>query len=366
MKLSPLSIGRSTARIPIMQGGMGVGVSRSGLAGAVAAAGGVGIISGVGTGFREPDFRTATLAANIRGLRTEIRRAKELAAGGVVGVNILMATNHYREMMEACVEEGADLIVSGAGIPMDLPAITADSATANVPIVSSAKAAALIARLWDKRYGTVPDAVVVEGPDAGGHLGFSLDELASSPRPSLLAIVRDVVEALVPFEQKHGRAIPVVAAGGIFDGCDIVDALDAGASGVQMGTRFVATHECDAPQAFKQAYVDACDEDVVLVKSPVGMPGRALKNRFIETITAGRMAPARCVNCLKPCNPRETPYCISDALIRSVEGDVEGGLVFTGTNSPRVDRIVSVSELMSELVAQAEACLSGQRPVATS
>lgn len=359
MKLPALRIGDLTARIPIIQGGMGVGVSRSGLAAAVANAGGIGVISGVGTGWQESDFRKNTHEANLRGLRGEIRRARELAPKGIIGVNILMAMNSYKEMMEVCVAEKVDLIISGAGVPMDLPQITAGSSTKNVPIVSSAKAAAVIAKLWDKRYQMIPDAIVVEGPDAGGHLGFSLEDLAADPRPSLKAIVREVLEALKPYVEKYGRAIPVIAAGGIFDGCDIAEQIENGASGVQMATRFVATHECDADIAFKEAYVDAAEDDVVLVKSPVGMPGRALKNAFTERLERERIKPTSCINCLRPCTPSETPYCISTALIDSVQGDREGGLIFAGVNASRVDRIVSVQELMDELVAEAEECPIG-------
>lgn len=359
MKLPALRIGDITARIPIVQGGMGVGVSRSGLAAAVGNAGGIGVISGVGTGWREPDFRKNSGEANVRGLRAEIRRARELAPDGILGVNILMAMNAYKEMMEVCVQEKVDLIISGAGIPMDLPQITAGSSTKNVPIVSSAKAANVIAKLWDKRYQVIPDAFVVEGPDAGGHLGFSLDELAADPRPSLLAIVREVIEVLKPYVEKYGRSIPIIAAGGIFSGCDIAEQLENGAAGVQMATRFVATHECDADIAFKQAYLDAKEGDVVLVKSPVGMPGRAIRNPFVRATEAGRVKVPGCVNCLKPCDPSETPYCISDALFKSVEGDVEGGLIFAGVNAPRVNEIVSVQELMDELVSEAEECYSG-------
>lgn len=358
MKLPALTIGDIVARIPIIQGGMGVGVSRSGLAAAVANAGGVGVISGVGTGFREPDFRTNTHAANLRGLRSEIRRARELSPKGILGVNILMAMNSYKEMMGICVEEGVDLIISGAGVPMDLPKITAGSKTKNVPIVSSAKAALVISRLWDKRYATVPDAIVVEGPDAGGHLGFSLEELNAAEKPSLLKIVREVIETLKPFEEKYERPIPVIAAGGIFTGADIAEQLENGAAGVQMATRFVGTYECDADIAFKQAYLDAKEGDVALVKSPVGMPGRAIRNALVKATEEGNVPVERCINCLKPCDVRTTPYCISDALVRSVQGDVERGLVFCGTNAPRVNEIVSVQELMDELVSEAEAALS--------
>lgn len=356
MKLPPLKIGDLIARVPIIQGGMGVGVSGSSLASAVANEGGIGIISGVQIGYREPDFGTNTLEANLRALVSEIRRARELSPKGIIGVNFLVAMNNYKEMVKAAVEEKIDLIISGAGLPKELPELVKGSKTKIAPIVSSGKAAALISKLWDKRFNYVPDMVVVEGHEAGGHLGFSLDDLNSEDRPSLTDLVKEVIEALKPFKEKYQKEIPVVGAGGIFTGCDIANLLKSGASGVQMATRFVATEECDADIKYKMAYVNSQKNDIQIVKSPVGMPGRAIRNNLIERLETGNVPIKRCYNCLQPCDPRTTPYCISDALINAVKGDIEDGLIFTGSNAYRLNKITTVKELIRELVDEAEAC----------
>lgn len=357
MKLPSLSIGELVARVPIIQGGMGVGVSRSRLASSVANEGGIGTISAVQIGFAEPDFETDNSAANIRGLKKEISKARKLSPKGILGVNILTAISNYKDMVRASVEEDIDLIVSGAGLPKDLPALIAGAKTKIVPIVSSGKAAMLIAKLWDRRYGRAPDLVVVEGPDAGGHLGFSMKELKAQPKPDLARIVKDVMEALRSFQEKYKKEIPVVVAGGIFNGGDIAKFLKMGAAGVQMATRFIATKECDADMRFKEVIINARKEDVQLIDSPVGMPGRAIRNYFIKTIEAGRVPVEKCYNCLKPCETRSTPYCISKALIRSVTGDTENGLVFAGSNAYRVGEMFSVKQLMNKLVRETEEAL---------
>lgn len=354
MKLPPLKLGDLTVPIPIIQGGMGVGVSRSGLASAVANAGGIGVISGVQIGFREPDFETNNFEANIRGLRKEIQKARELSPKGVLGINLLVAMNHYKEMIKVAVEEKIDLIISGAGLPVDLPELVQGSKTKIVPIVSSAKAALVITKLWDRKYNRIPDAVIVEGPEAGGHLGFSVAELQSEPKPMLGSIVKDVLQTLEVFVEKHKKDIPVIAAGGIFTGVDIAKYLKLGAAGVQMATRFVATEECDADPRYKSAYIDAEESDIGLVKSPVGLPGRAVYNPFTKKLESGRIPVNKCYNCLKPCDPGTTPYCISKALIEAVQGNIEEGLIFTGTNAYKLKEIVPVAVLMNELVNEAE------------
>lgn len=363
MKLPPLKIGDFEVPVPIIQGGMGVGVSLSRLAAAVANAGGIGIISGAQPGFMEPDFRTDNDSANIRGLEKEIRKARELAPTGVIGVNFLAAAHNYKELVLAAVREKVDLIISGAGLPSTLPELVQGSTTKIAPIVSSEKAAATIAKLWDKRYGYLPDAVIVEGPEAGGHLGFSEEELEPGKKPDLAQIVREVIQALKPFEEKYGRRVPVIAAGGIYTGCDISEFLKIGAAGVQMATRFVATFECDAHDAFKKAYLEAKENAVKIIKSPVGLPGRALDNGFLKKLeTQGRDPVKRCYKCLRHCDPATIPYCITEALVRSVTGDAENGLVFVGSSVYRVDKIVSVKELMQELVSEAEQCFEGLIP----
>ena len=352
MNLPNLKIGSKIASIPIIQGGMGVGVSLSNLASAVANEGGVGIISGVQIGFREDDFGKNTDKANVRALRAEIKRARELSPLGIIGVNLMVAIKNYKEMVLASVEEGIDLIISGAGFPKDLPELVKGSNVAIAPIVSSGKAATLMTKLWMRRYDYLPDLLIVEGPDAGGHLGFSLDELEGEEYPDLENIVKDVIEAIKPYEEKKGKKIPVIAAGGIFDGKDIARMLKLGADGVQMGTRFVATDECDASLEYKQAYIDAKEEDIDYILSPVGMPGQAIINPFIKRISLEREKITKCYNCLTPCNPKTSPYCISQALINSVDGDIDNGLVFIGKKGYKLDKITSVKELMEELVEE--------------
>jgi len=354
MKLPSLKIGDIIARLPIIQGGMGVGVSGSKLAGAVAKAGGVGIISAVQIGYREPDFETNTLEANIRAMKSELKAARETSPDGIIGVNLMVAITHYDEMVKACIEGGADIIISGAGLPMNLPKLVEGSNIKIAPIVSSGKAATLIIKNWTKKYSRLPDLVVVEGPEAGGHLGFKREELNEDTKRPLEDIVKEVIEAVAVFEEEHGKKIPVIAAGGVYTGEDIARFIKMGAAGVQMGTRFVATDECDADPKYKQAYLDAKKEDIQIIISPVGMPGRAIRNKLIKSVEGGRIPPKKCYDCIKKCNPKDTPYCISKALIDAVEGNVDEGLVFVGSNACRLEKIVSVAELMNELVSEAE------------
>lgn len=355
MKLPSLQIGDLIAKLPIIQGAMGVGVSLAGLAGAVANEGGIGVISGVQIGFQEPDFETNTLEANIRALKNEIRKAREISPKGIIGVNFLVAMNNYEKIAKAAVEEGIDIIISGAGLPTLLPSIVEGFKTKIAPIVSSGKAAAVICKMWDKRHGRVPDLVVVEGPDAGGHLGYSTEDLLSGETHELSEILVEVIKEVEVYEKKYGKNIPVVAAGGIYTGKDIVKYMKLGAAGVQMATRFIGTKECDADMKFKEAFIRSRSEDIQIVKSPVGMPGRAIRNKHIIDLEKGPIKVTKCLNCLKPCNPAETPYCISKALIQAVEGNIDEGLIFTGTNGYRIDKIVTVKEIINELVTEAEA-----------
>lgn len=329
---------------------MGIGVSLSGLAAAVANAGGIGVISGVQTGFRESDFVSNNLEANKRTIIREIRKAREMSSG-IIGINFLAAMNNYKDLVATAVAEGIDLIITGAGLPLDLPKLVEGTKTKIAPIVSSGKAASVISKAYDKRFGRVADLFIVEGPEAGGHLGFKKEDLTDGSAKSLQELIPEVVEALKPFEEKYNVKIPVIAAGGIFDGKDIAECLKLGAFGVQMATRFVATEECDADDEFKNAFLNAKKEDLRLIQSPVGMPGRAILNSFTEKLDAeGRIKVTRCYNCLKPCNPATTPYCISDALMTSVGG--EDGLIFAGSNAWRLEKIVPVQELMDELEAE--------------
>lgn len=331
---------------------MGIGVSLSGLAAAVANEGGIGTISGVQIGFLEDDFVKKNLEANKRAMIRHIRKARELSKDGIIGINLLAAMNNYNELLMTAIEEGIDMIVTGAGLPLDLPKLVEGTKTKIAPIVSSGKAAALISKVYDKRFGRTTDVFIVEGPEAGGHLGFKKDDIENHTHKDLAEILVEVLEAVKPYEEKYNVKIPIIAAGGIFTGEDIAKYMNLGASGVQMATRFVATEECDAHMNFKNAYVVATKEDIRLVKSPVGMPGRAINNDFTKRLDKENIPLTRCYNCLIPCDPRTTPYCISDALMNSVTG--ENGLVFAGSNAYRVDKIMKVKDLMTELVEEAE------------
>ncbi|NTW72843.1 MAG: nitronate monooxygenase, partial [Eubacteriaceae bacterium] len=353
MKLPELKIGDLTARIPVIQGGMGIGVSLGGLSGAVANEGGIGVISGVQTGFREEDFRSNNLEANIRGIQKEIRKAREISPKGIIGINILTVATQFKELVEAAVKEKIDLVIAGAGLAKELPAYVEGTNTKIIPIVSSGKAAKIMTKLWIRNYNYIPDAIIVEGPEAGGHLGFSMDELKGTPA-SLSEILKDVKENLAPFEKEHNRKIPVIAAGGIFDGKDVARYIKEGADGVQMATRFVATEECDAHINFKQAYINATKGDAILVQSPVGLPGRAIKNKLIERLEhEARIPVKKCYRCIHHCDPKTTPYCISDALIAAVTGDLDNGLIFCGSNVGKVDHMTTVKEIMASIVKEA-------------
>lgn len=354
MKIPKLNIGGLISEIPILQGAMGIGVSGPKLAAAVANEGGIGVIAGVNIGYQEPDFASNTLAANLRALKSQIKKARQLAPKGIIGINLMVAMNHYGEMVRAAVEEGIDLVVSGAGLPLKLPEFVKDFQTRIVPIVSSGKAAKVIAQYWETHYGRSADMVIVEGAEAGGHLGFSKEILTAPNRPSVIDIVKDVVEALKPFQEKFKKKIPVIAAGGIYTGADIAQCLKSGAAGVQMATRFTATDECDADIKYKEAYISAKKDDIVIIQSPVGMPGRALNNQFIRRLGECGIEIKGCFQCLKGCNPKIAHYCISTALINAVTGNVDDGLVFVGSNVYRIDKIVSVKRLIRELLNDLE------------
>lgn len=348
MNIKPLTIGNISARLPIIQGGMGIGVSLSNLAGAVAKVGGIGVVSGAQPGYLEEDFKENPLEANIRALKKHIKLAKEKSQNGIIGVNLMVAMNNYAEHVKAAIDSGVDLIISGAGLPSHLPKFTKGSDVKLAPIVSSLKATKVILKLWDRHHKIAPDMIVIEGPKAGGHLGFSKESLEEENK-NFDSTVVDIIKETASYEEKYKKKIPVVVAGGIFDGYDIGKYLKLGASGVQMATRFVATEECDASLEFKTAYVNCNKDDITIVKSPVGMPGRAIKNKFVEKTEEEKLKVSHCYNCLIPCNPRDTPYCISQALIKAVKGNLEDGLIFCGENASRIKEIVSVDSLMREL-----------------
>ncbi|MCI9331886.1 MAG: nitronate monooxygenase [Oscillibacter sp.] len=353
-----VSIRGKTLSVPILQGGMGIGVSLEKLAGAVAANGGMGTLSAAFCGFREPDFRTNAREANLRALVGQIARAKELAKGaGLVAVNVMVAAAQYADSVRTALRAGVDAVVCGAGLPKDLPVLAAEAENdeaALAPVVSGGRSAALISKLWDRRYNRVPDFVVLEGPLAGGHLGFSLAEAREAqegrPRP-ISELLGEVLESLAPFREKYGRDIPVFVAGGVRNGAELRRYMDQGAAGAQFATRFIATEECDASPAYKQALLEAKGEDITIVQSPVGMPGRALKSPLIRRVEAGEQPGiTRCDRCLAACEPKTAPYCISKALIAAVEGDWENGLFFCGANAGEVNALSTVEEQMDQIM----------------
>lgn len=335
-----MQIGTKELEFPLIQGGMGVGVSLGNLAGHVARGGGIGVISSVNAGYAEPDFETNTLEANLRALRREIKRAREIAEGkGLIGVNIMTAVTHFEETCRCAALSGADVILSGAGLPLSLPGLVEGTKTLCAPIISSARAAGLLVKRYERSFRRKPDFFVLEGYKAGGHLGFSGDDLAAGTCRDNHALLREVRE--------EAGEIPVFVAGGVFDGKDMASYIREGASGVQIGTRFIATKECEAHPRFKQAILEAREKDIAIIESPVGMPARAIISPLIRRLQEGKRYPAvRCNNCLRACRKKDSPYCISRALIEAVKGNWEEGLFFAGSNAARVDRIVPVKELM--------------------
>lgn len=348
-----LKIGNKESKYPIIQGGMGVGVSMHNLAGNVSKEGGIGIISTADIGYLEEDFAQNPNKANLRAIGKEIKKAREIAGENkIIGVNVMVALKNYSDIVKECVKQKIDLIISGAGIPKELPEFVKNTNTKIAPIVSSLRCCKLIVKHWIKKYNYVPDMIVIEGPDAGGHLGFKNEELEEGAKPKLEDITIEVVDYIKEVEKETGNNIPVVSAGGIWDSKDIKRFLDLGASGVQMATRFVATKECDASIEFKNAYVKAKKEDIKIIKSPVGMPGRAIRNQFIKKVENEKCKIVKCYNCIKTCDVANSPYCITKALINSVKGKIDEGLIFCGSNVSKVNKIVSVHNLMEELVCE--------------
>lgn len=354
IKMPELKIRNLTARIPIIQGGMGVGISLSGLAAAVANEGGIGVISPVGLGLLNNNKPKFYKSQNTALFREEMQKARKLS-NGIIGVNIMLALSDYDDLARIAFEEDIDIIFVGAGLMLKIPGNLAleefkSKKTKVIPIVSSARAADLIFKTWEKNYQLVPDGVIVEGPLAGGHLGFKPDQIFSEDF-NLEKIIPEVVSTMKDYEVKFNKEIPVVAAGGIFTGSDINKFLNLGAKAVQMGTRFVATNECDASLNFKNAYINSKQTDIQIIKSPVGLPGRAIASKFLEEMVAGLKKPFNCSwKCLKTCDFKVAPYCIANALIEARKGVFEKGFAFAGANVHRIKEIVSVKELMSELI----------------
>ena len=348
-----LRIGKHVARYPVIQGGMGVRISAGRLAGNVAKCGGIGLVAAPGIALNSPYYDGKNyFKADAEAFKAEVRKAYEIAPDGIIGVNVMVALSDYEQLVKAAIEGGAKVIVCGAGLPMSLPEITAHAPdVALVPIVSSLRAAQLIAKKWHKSFNRLPDAVVVEDPDtAGGHLGEKMENIGTGEYDQY-ETVRQVKNL---FRTEYGVDVPVIAAGGIWGREELEHSLAEGADGVQMATRFVCTEECDAEDAFKQKYIDCKPEDIGLIMSPAGLPGRAiLGNRDnirqydLDQGTVCRMG------CLKKCSYKESGerFCIVTALDRAQRGDTATGLVFCGTNALKADRITTVQEIFDELFA---------------
>ena len=349
--MKSLTIGNIQAKIPIIQGGMGIGISLSKLAGAVAKEGGIGIISTAQIGFREPDFQTNTKEANLRAIKSEYDKAREISPEGIIGFNLMVAMRHYEDYVRAAIDAGADIIVSGAGLPTELPAIAGDSDVKLAPIVSTEKSAKVILKYWDKKYHRIPDLLVIEGPEAGGHLGFDKEQLTKyQMQEAYDEEVKSILAVKRQYEEKYGKPIPTALGGGIDSYEKAAHAFSLGADAIQVATRFVTTEECDADVRYKQAYINACKEDIMIVKSPVGMPGRAIKNAMLGRVLQGeKKAPKACYGCLRQCNPAEIPYCITEALIHAAKGELDEALLFCGANAYKADRIETVKEVIEDL-----------------
>lgn len=355
MNLPELNIGGLRARLPIIQGGMGIGISLSRLAAAVANEGGIGMISGVQIGFRDAEFRKNPIKANLKAIGEEIAKARQLSPSGIIGMNFMSIDSHYADYVREAVKNGIDLIVSGAGLPLALPKLVEGTKTRIMPIVSSARACRLLLTSWLKKDGRIPDGVVVEGPLAGGHLGFKMDDLRAGTAQRLEDILSDVLAFVHDFEEKHQVKIPVIAAGGLSTHEDIVRMLKLGASGVQMGTAFVTTEECDADDAFKQAYMSAKPEDARIILSTTGFPARAINTPFVQqAYDQGGVPVQQCFGCMPDiCQPQTTPYCLSNALFDAANG--QGGLIFCGARVGDVQKFTTVRELMASLAGQSAA-----------
>ncbi|GFH41652.1 2-nitropropane dioxygenase [Lactococcus hodotermopsidis] len=365
MKLPELKIGDLTARVPIIQGGMGIGISLHKLAGNVAAQGGIGILSTAQIGFQEENFRRAPVKTNLKAIQTQLDKARAIAKEGILGFNVMVACFRYDDVVKHCVEAGADVIISGAGLPMNLPELVGNAKTKIAPIVSSVKATKIILRNWAKKYNRTADFIVIEGPEGGGHLGFKANQIEEA----ILGMDDEIIQIIAhvkEYEEKFNISIPVIFAGGVWNRSDIAHYLSLGCSGVQMATRFIGTVECDAPDDFKDRFIQANENDIHLTTSPVGLPGRAIDNKFTEIIKNGladykaQDAPktplipiASCLNCLqtKLCDRKTIPYCISEALLNSVEHNTDMGLLFSGTNGYRINEITTVKAIFDELTA---------------
>ncbi len=352
MNINPLKIKNIEAKLPVIQGGMGVGISLGGLAGAVAKEGGIGVISAAQIGFRELDFDQNTKGANLRAIRKEYEKARTIAPEGIIGFNLMVAMRHYEEYVREVIDAGADMIISGAGLPMELPRLAEGSDVKLAPIVSTEKSAKVILRYWDKKYKRMPDLLVIEGPEAGGHLGFTEEQLKEYNGNYDQEVIR-ILNLVRQYEEEFGCRIPTALGGGIENLRQAAHAFSLGVDAIQVATRFVTTEECDADIRYKEAYIQADREDITIVKSPVGMPGRAIMNPFMRRVMAGEQIPhSPCHGCLHKCDPAKIPYCITDALIHAAKGEVDDALLFCGAYAYKAKRLETVKEVIDSLLTE--------------
>ncbi len=352
MNINPLKIKNIEAKLPVIQGGMGVGISLGGLAGAVAKEGGIGVISAAQIGFRELDFDQNTKGANLRAIRKEYEKARTIAPEGIIGFNLMVAMRHYEEYVREVIDAGADMIISGAGLPMELPRLAEGSDVKLAPIVSTEKSAKVILRYWDKKYKRMPDLLVIEGPEAGGHLGFTEEQLKEYNGNYDQEVIR-ILNLVRQYEEEFGCRIPTALGGGIKNRRQAAHAFSLGVDAIQVATRFVTTEECDADIRYKEAYIQADREDITIVKSPVGMPGRAIMNPFMRRVMAGEQIPhSPCHGCLHKCDPAKIPYCITDALIHAAKGEVDDALLFCGAYAYKAKRLETVKEVIDSLLTE--------------
>lgn len=348
-KLPSLKIGRLEINPPFILGGMGVRITNHTLVAAVANLGMAGTIASVGLCDRKTKKENYVSASNAA-LIKEIRAARKLTKG-IIGVNIMVALTNYADLAKTAAKENVDYIISGAGLPLDLPALTKGSTTALIPLVSSVRAADIILKKWQKKYDRLPDAFIVEGALAGGHLGYNLKEIAGWNKNSLANLCIGVMSLCKAVKKETGHHIPVIAAGGLYDGKDIAKMLKIGVEGVQLATRFIATDECTVPDKIKQALIKAKKDDIVVIESPVGLPGRVLKNKFAERILRGEKMRVDCpYHCLKTCDPDTSPFCIAEALVNAYEGDFDNGIIMPGSKAYKIKEIVPVKQLVETLV----------------
>ncbi|MFH1847357.1 MAG: nitronate monooxygenase family protein [Candidatus Omnitrophota bacterium] len=368
-ELNPLIMGDLEIKVPIIQGGMGVRVSTSSLAGAVAETGAAGTIASVGLPPDTAENRADVPKSSREHLQEQIRLSRKIS-NGVIGVNIMVALSNYEDLVRATAAEKMDFIISGAGLPISLPEFAEGSSIKLIPMVSSARGANLLLKTWKRRYNRFPDAFIIEGPLSGGHIaGHTLEQLNGMmstirEQPWLENSLKDVLKQVKEYEKDYGVQIPVIVAGGIFDGKDVAKFLRLGASGVQIGTRFVATHECSVSDEFKKLYINAKEDDLVFIQSPVGMPAKAIRTKFIDKVLRGEGAEFICnYQCLRTCDPAKVPYCIAKALINAAVGDIDNAVVFAGTNVSRITKLMSVADMVKEISAEAVAELNKQEQV---